>query len=161
MVGGDTLTDAQATFQNNEPVVSFKFDSVGGKILAGSVQCLAYRGRISYVGDAGRDAVPFDAGTLRAVNDVITRAQPSNSISMPTKTPITQTADSGHSCQIRAPSTRVMTPLSKAHVQPQKRSLTATIMRNSPPTKNVAASTRVKTAAAAIGLWIISNPTTI
>jgi preprotein translocase subunit SecD len=31
MVGGDTLTDAQATFQNNEPVVSFKFDSVGGK----------------------------------------------------------------------------------------------------------------------------------
>jgi preprotein translocase subunit SecD len=31
MVGGDTLVDAQATFQNNEPVVSFKFDSVGGK----------------------------------------------------------------------------------------------------------------------------------
>ena len=31
MVGGDTLTDAQATFQNNEPVVSFKFDSIGGK----------------------------------------------------------------------------------------------------------------------------------
>ena len=31
MVGGDTLTDAQATFQNNEPVVSFKFDSVGAK----------------------------------------------------------------------------------------------------------------------------------
>jgi preprotein translocase subunit SecD len=30
-VGGDTLTDAQATFQNNEPVVSFKFDSVGAK----------------------------------------------------------------------------------------------------------------------------------
>src|SRR3954465_3292843 len=31
MVGGDTLTAAQATFQNNEPVVSFKFDSVGAK----------------------------------------------------------------------------------------------------------------------------------
>jgi len=31
MVGGDTLTDAQATFQNNEPVVSFKFDTVGAK----------------------------------------------------------------------------------------------------------------------------------
>src|SRR5215472_9501695 len=31
MVGGDTLVDAQATFQNNEPVVSFKFDSVGAK----------------------------------------------------------------------------------------------------------------------------------
>src|SRR5207253_2494517 len=31
MVGGDTLTDAQATFQNNEPVVSFKFDSAGAR----------------------------------------------------------------------------------------------------------------------------------
>ncbi|HEX6442479.1 MAG TPA: protein translocase subunit SecD [Stellaceae bacterium] len=31
MVGGDMLTDAQATFQNNEPVVSFKFDSAGAK----------------------------------------------------------------------------------------------------------------------------------
>jgi protein-export membrane protein SecD len=31
MVGGDTLTDAQATFQNNEPVVSFKFDGVGAR----------------------------------------------------------------------------------------------------------------------------------
>jgi len=31
MVGGDTLVDAQATFQNNEPVVSFKFDAVGAR----------------------------------------------------------------------------------------------------------------------------------
>ncbi|HTZ34777.1 MAG TPA: protein translocase subunit SecD [Stellaceae bacterium] len=31
MVSGDTLTDAQATFQNNEPVVSFRFDAVGAK----------------------------------------------------------------------------------------------------------------------------------
>ncbi len=31
MVGGDTLTDAQATFQNNEPVVSFKFDAQGAR----------------------------------------------------------------------------------------------------------------------------------
>jgi protein-export membrane protein SecD len=31
MVGGDMLTDAQATFQNNEPVVSFKFDAAGAK----------------------------------------------------------------------------------------------------------------------------------
>src|SRR5437899_8795406 len=31
MVGGDTLTDAQATFQNNEPVVSFKFDAAGAR----------------------------------------------------------------------------------------------------------------------------------
>ena len=31
MVGGDTLTDAQATFQNNEPVVSFRFDTNGAR----------------------------------------------------------------------------------------------------------------------------------
>jgi protein-export membrane protein SecD len=31
MVGGDTLTDAQTTFQNNEPVVSFKFDAAGAR----------------------------------------------------------------------------------------------------------------------------------
>jgi preprotein translocase subunit SecD len=31
MVGGDTLVDAQATFQNNEPVVSFRFDSIGAQ----------------------------------------------------------------------------------------------------------------------------------
>jgi len=52
--------------------VNLVVDSVGGKILAGSVQCLAYRGRCSYVGDAGRDAVAFDAGTLRAGNQSIT-----------------------------------------------------------------------------------------
>ncbi|MGD9616301.1 MAG: protein translocase subunit SecD [Alphaproteobacteria bacterium] len=31
MVSGDMLVDAQATFQDNEPVVSFKFDSVGSR----------------------------------------------------------------------------------------------------------------------------------
>ena len=31
MVGGDTLVDAQPTFQNNEPVVSFQFDAAGAK----------------------------------------------------------------------------------------------------------------------------------
>jgi protein-export membrane protein SecD len=31
MVGGDTLVDAQATFQDNQPVVSFKFDAVGAR----------------------------------------------------------------------------------------------------------------------------------
>jgi preprotein translocase subunit SecD len=30
-VGGDRLVDAQATFQDNQPVVSFRFDSVGGR----------------------------------------------------------------------------------------------------------------------------------
>ncbi len=31
LVSGDMLTDAQPTFQENEPVVSFKFDSVGAR----------------------------------------------------------------------------------------------------------------------------------
>jgi preprotein translocase subunit SecD len=31
IVSGDNLTDAQATYQQNQPVVSFKFDSVGAK----------------------------------------------------------------------------------------------------------------------------------
>lgn len=31
MVSGDTLVDAQPSFQNGEPVVSFRFDSIGGK----------------------------------------------------------------------------------------------------------------------------------
>src|SRR5438270_11107918 len=31
MVGCDTLVDAQPTFQNNEPVVSFRFDAAGAK----------------------------------------------------------------------------------------------------------------------------------
>ncbi|MEX0810343.1 MAG: protein translocase subunit SecD [Dongiaceae bacterium] len=34
IVSGENLTDAQATFQQNQPVVSFKFDSVGGKRFA-------------------------------------------------------------------------------------------------------------------------------
>ena len=31
MVSGENLTDAQPSFQNNEPVVSFRFDSIGAK----------------------------------------------------------------------------------------------------------------------------------
>ncbi|MBM3485177.1 MAG: protein translocase subunit SecD [Alphaproteobacteria bacterium] len=31
MVSGDSLTDAQATFQEGQPVVSFRFDSAGGR----------------------------------------------------------------------------------------------------------------------------------
>jgi len=34
MVSGDTLTDAQATFQNSQAVVSFKFDSTGARRFA-------------------------------------------------------------------------------------------------------------------------------
>ncbi|NQV46875.1 MAG: protein translocase subunit SecD [Rhodospirillaceae bacterium] len=31
MVSGDTLIDSQPTFQDNQPVVNFRFDSIGGK----------------------------------------------------------------------------------------------------------------------------------
>ncbi len=31
MISGDTLADSQATFQDNQPVVSFRFDTLGGK----------------------------------------------------------------------------------------------------------------------------------
>ncbi|MGY6501811.1 MAG: quinone oxidoreductase family protein [Acidimicrobiales bacterium] len=43
-----------------------------GSTLAGSMRALAYRGRISYVGDAGRDQQPIDIGGLKAGNQSIT-----------------------------------------------------------------------------------------
>ncbi|MBV9521644.1 MAG: protein translocase subunit SecD, partial [Alphaproteobacteria bacterium] len=38
MVSGDSLVDAQPTFQNNEPVVSFKFDARGGRLFGEATQ---------------------------------------------------------------------------------------------------------------------------
>ncbi len=38
MVSGENLVDAQATFQDNQPVVSFRFDSVGAKRFADATQ---------------------------------------------------------------------------------------------------------------------------
>jgi NADPH2:quinone reductase len=52
--------------------VELVVDSVGGRILAGSVQCLAYRGRCITVGSAGRDPQPFDAGMLSMGNQSLT-----------------------------------------------------------------------------------------
>ena len=37
-VGGDRLVDAQATFQDNQPVVSFRFDTVGGRKFANTTK---------------------------------------------------------------------------------------------------------------------------
>ena len=51
--------------------VDLVVDSVG-TTLAGSMQALGYRGRISYVGDAGRDKAPADVGMLRGQNQSIT-----------------------------------------------------------------------------------------
>ena len=52
--------------------VDLAVDSVGGRILEGSVQCLAYRGRAITVGNAGRDKQPFDLSLLSAGNQSIT-----------------------------------------------------------------------------------------
>jgi NADPH2:quinone reductase len=52
--------------------VNLVVDSVGGKILSGSVACLAYRGRAITVGSAGRDPQPFDVGVLGMNNQSLT-----------------------------------------------------------------------------------------
>jgi NADPH:quinone reductase len=51
--------------------VDLVVDSVGST-LPGSVQALAYRGRVSLVGSAGRDPQPFDAGMLMMGNQTLT-----------------------------------------------------------------------------------------
>jgi NADPH:quinone reductase len=52
--------------------VDLAVDSVGGRILRGSVQCLAYRGRCITVGSAGRDPQPFDVSMLSMGNQSLT-----------------------------------------------------------------------------------------
>lgn len=47
-------------------------DSVGGRTLEQSVAALAYRGRISWVGDAGRDPSPPDVGMIKGKNARLT-----------------------------------------------------------------------------------------
>ena len=51
--------------------VDLVVDSVGST-LAGSIRSLAYRGRISYVGNAGRDAQPVDVAPLMGGNQSLT-----------------------------------------------------------------------------------------
>ena len=52
--------------------VNLVVDSVGGKVLAGSIACLAYRGRCITVGSAGRDEELIDVRALGAGNQSIT-----------------------------------------------------------------------------------------
>jgi NADPH:quinone reductase len=52
--------------------VELVVDSVGGKVLQGSVACLAYRGRAITVGSAGRDPQPFDVSVLGMSNQSLT-----------------------------------------------------------------------------------------
>jgi NADPH:quinone reductase len=48
-------------------------DSVGGQVLQDSLRCLAYRGRVVSVGDAGRDSgQPLDISTMRGNNQSLT-----------------------------------------------------------------------------------------
>ena len=51
--------------------VNLVVDSVGST-LAGSVRALAYRGRCTLVGEAGRDPQPFDAAALMGGNQTLT-----------------------------------------------------------------------------------------
>ena len=46
-------------------------DSVGGRTLEGSMEALAYRGRIAYVGSAGRDAYRPNVDLLRPGNKTL------------------------------------------------------------------------------------------
>jgi NADPH2:quinone reductase len=52
--------------------VDLVVDSVGGRVLAGSLQCLAYRGRAISVGNAGREAQPLDISSLAMGNRSLT-----------------------------------------------------------------------------------------
>ena len=52
--------------------VDLVVDSVGGRVLAGSVRCLRYRGRAITVGGAGRDPQPLDVSALAIGNQSLT-----------------------------------------------------------------------------------------
>jgi NADPH2:quinone reductase len=52
--------------------VDLAVDSVGGRVLSGSVRCLRYRGRAITVGSAGRDPQPLDVSLLAAGNQSLT-----------------------------------------------------------------------------------------
>ena len=52
--------------------VHLAVDSVGGSVLAGSLQCLNYRGRCITVGNAGRDPQPLDISGLAMGNHSLT-----------------------------------------------------------------------------------------
>lgn len=51
--------------------VDLVVDPVGGRTLAGSVRSLAYRGRVSWVGNAGRGDAPVDISPLMGINGSI------------------------------------------------------------------------------------------
>jgi NADPH2:quinone reductase len=66
----DWVANVRAITENRG--VELVVDSVGGKVLQGSVACLAYRGRAITVGSAGRDPQPFDVSVLGMSNQSLT-----------------------------------------------------------------------------------------
>jgi NADPH2:quinone reductase len=66
----DWVVNVRALTENRG--VELVVDSVGGRVLQGSVACLAYRGRAITVGSAGRDPQPFDVSVLGMSNQSLT-----------------------------------------------------------------------------------------
>ena len=70
-VGGENLVDAQAAFQENEPVVSFKFNTIGGKKFA-EVTKNNIGERLAIVLDNEVISAPTIQGAIPGGNGVIT-----------------------------------------------------------------------------------------
>ena len=63
----DAVPEAVMKFTDNKGV-NLVVDSVGGPTLQGSIQSLGYRGRVSMVGQAGREPMVVDVGSLMGGN---------------------------------------------------------------------------------------------
>ena len=70
IVGGESLIDAQPTFQDNEPVVSFRFDSVGGRKFGEATRENVGR-RFAIVLDGGVISAPVIRSYIPGGNGII------------------------------------------------------------------------------------------
>jgi NADPH2:quinone reductase len=69
-VAGDFVAESRAATAGRGP--DLVVDSVGGRTLERSIECVAYRGRVVTVGDAGRESAPArTAGLLRPGNKTL------------------------------------------------------------------------------------------
>jgi NADPH2:quinone reductase len=67
----EDMVEAVMRHTNNRGV-DLVVDSVGGPTLQSSIRCLAYRGRVSMVGAAGREPMVVDVGSLMGGNRSLT-----------------------------------------------------------------------------------------
>ena len=67
---GDTVQEVMRLTNNRG--VDLVVDSVGGSTLQSSVLSLGYRGRVSMVGNAGRETMKLDVGTMMSGNRSLT-----------------------------------------------------------------------------------------